>query len=50
MRLTETFLASAYYGVRLKEDYGAGKSAREKQMVEKLATYLDHVVKLNGSA
>jgi len=49
MRLTETFLASAYYGVRLKEDYGAGISAREKQMIEQLATYMDHVVKLNGS-
>ncbi|MGD8543620.1 MAG: hypothetical protein PVG48_00695 [Candidatus Bathyarchaeota archaeon] len=50
IRSTETFLASAYYGVRLKEDYGAGISAREKQMVDKLATYMDHVVKLNGSA
>jgi len=50
IRLTETFLASAYYGVRLTEDYRAGISAREKQMVEKLATYMDHVVKLNGSA
>lgn len=50
MRLAETFLASAYCGVKLKEDYGAGISAREKQMVEKLATYMDHVVKLNGSA
>jgi len=49
MKLTETFLASAYYGVRLKEDYGAGITAREKQMVEKLATYMDDVVKLNGS-
>ena len=50
MRLAETFLASAYCGVKLKEDYGAGISAREKQVVEKLATYMDHIVKLNGSA
>jgi hypothetical protein len=50
MKLTETFLASAYYGVKLEEDYGAGISAREKRMVEKLATYVDHVVKLNSSA
>ncbi len=50
MRLTETFLASAYYGVKLKEDYGAGITAREKQLVEKLATHMDSVVKLNGSA
>jgi len=49
-RLTETFLANAYYGVKLKEDYGAGISTREKQMVEKLATHMDYVVKLNGSA
>lgn len=48
-KLTETFLASAYYGVKLQEDYGAGITAREKQMVEKLATYMDRVVKLNGS-
>jgi len=47
MRLTETFLASAYYGVRLDEDYGTGISVREKWMVEKLATYMDHVVKLS---
>jgi len=50
IRLTETFLASAYYGVKLQEDKGAGITAREKQMVEELATYMDHVVKLNGSA
>ncbi|MFB0514540.1 MAG: hypothetical protein ACETVQ_03080 [Candidatus Bathyarchaeia archaeon] len=50
IRLAETFLASAYCGVKLKEDYGAGISAREKQVVEKLATYMDHIVKLNRSA
>jgi len=50
IRLAETFLASAYCGVKLKEDYGAGISAREKQVVEKLATYMDHIVKLNDSA
>ena len=50
IRSTETFLANAYYGVRLKEDYGAGISTREKQMVDKLAAYMDHVVKLNGSS
>jgi len=49
IRLTETFLASAYYGVKLQEDKGAGITAREKQMVEKLATHMDHIVKLNGS-
>lgn len=49
MRLTETFLASAYFGVRLEEDYGAGISDREKEMVRKLAAFMDHVVKLDGS-
>ena len=49
MRLTETFLATAYFGVRLEEDYGTGISNREKEMVRKLAAYMDHVVKLNDS-
>jgi GTPase SAR1 family protein len=46
IRSAETFLASAYYGVKLREDYGAEISAREKQIVEELTTHMDHVVKL----
>jgi len=47
VRLAETFLASAYYGVRLKEDYGTGISSRERQLVEKLRIYMDSVVNLS---
>jgi GTPase SAR1 family protein len=47
VKLTETFLASAYYGVKLAEDHETEISTREKQLVEKLATYMDRVVKIN---
>jgi len=48
-RLAETFLASAYYGVKLKEDHGTGISSRERQLVEKLQIYMDRVVNLSLS-
>jgi len=47
MRLAETFLATAYYGSRLAEDRGSGISVREKQLVEKLATYMDQIIKMD---
>lgn len=47
MRLTDTFVANAYCGAKLKEDFGAGISTREKQMVEELATYTDYLVELS---
>ncbi len=46
VRLADTFLASAYYGVRLRKDYGTGISDREKQVVKKLGTHMNRVVKL----
>jgi hypothetical protein len=50
VRLADTFLASAYFGVKLREDYGTGISAREKQVVKKLGTHMDHIVKLKNSS
>lgn len=44
--LAETFLATAYYGVKLIEDYGAGISSREKLLTEKLRQYMDLVIQV----
>ena len=46
-KLAETFLATAYYGSKLAEDRGAGISIRERQLIEKLATHMDQVIKIN---
>ncbi|MEM3442552.1 MAG: hypothetical protein QXM86_01650 [Candidatus Bathyarchaeia archaeon] len=46
VRLAETFLATAYYGVKLAEDYGAGISPREKLLTEKLRQYMDLVIQV----
>jgi GTPase SAR1 family protein len=46
IKLAKTFLASAYHGVKLVEDRGTGICAREKQIVERLSTYMNRVVKL----
>ena len=47
VKLAETFLATAYYGSKLAEDRGAGISIRERQVIGKLATYMDQVIKIN---
>lgn len=47
VNLAETFLASAYYGSKLADDQGTGISNLEKQTVEKLATHMDQVIKIN---
>lgn len=47
IRLTETFLATAYYGVKLTEDLGTGVSAREKLLTEKLVKHMDLVIQIN---
>jgi len=45
IKLTKTFLATAYYGKKLVEDFGTGISMREKMLTDKLATFMDLVVK-----
>ena len=46
-RLAKTFLATAYYGSRLIEDLGTGISSRERQLTDKLAAFMDLVVKID---
>jgi len=46
VRLAETFLATGYYGSRLAEDRGSGISVREKQLIEKLSTYMDQIIEM----
>ena len=46
MRLAETFLATAYYGSRLAEDRRSGISVREKQIIKRLATYMDQIIEI----
>jgi len=46
-RLAKTFLATAYYGSRLAEDLGTGISSKERQLTDKLATFMDLIVKIN---
>jgi serine kinase of HPr protein (carbohydrate metabolism regulator) len=43
----KTFLATAYYGSKLAEDLGTGISLRERQLTDKLATFMDLVVKID---
>jgi len=49
MRLAETFLATAYHGVRLAEDRGSGISARERQLVKRLVTHMNQIIKIDRS-
>ncbi|MEM3703273.1 MAG: hypothetical protein QXX79_02465 [Candidatus Bathyarchaeia archaeon] len=46
VRLAETFLATAYYGFKLAENFGTGISERERQLTEKLAKFMDFVVQI----
>ncbi|MBS7656439.1 MAG: DUF87 domain-containing protein [Candidatus Bathyarchaeia archaeon] len=45
VRLARTFLATAYYGKKLAEDFGSGISAREKMLVEEMVSFMDLVVR-----
>jgi GTPase SAR1 family protein len=47
-KLAKTFLATAYYGLKLTNDLGAGISARERKLTDELATFMDLVVKINS--
>jgi energy-coupling factor transporter ATP-binding protein EcfA2 len=47
LRLANTFLATAYYGSKLANDLGTGISANERQLVDKLARFLDLTVKID---
>jgi serine kinase of HPr protein (carbohydrate metabolism regulator) len=46
-QLAKTFVATAYYGSKLAKDLGTGISSRERQLTEKLATFMDLVVKID---
>lgn len=45
--LAKTFLATAYYGSKLANDLGTGISAKERQLINRLARLLDLTVKIN---
>lgn len=45
--LANTFLATAYYGLKLANDLGTGISAKERQLTDKLARFLDLTVKID---
>lgn len=47
VRLAKTFLATAYYGSKLAKDLGTRISSRERQLTDKLATFMDLTVKLD---
>jgi len=47
VRLSETFLGTAYYGSRLAKDLGAGISRREKRLTDELAAFMDRVVRIS---
>jgi GTPase SAR1 family protein len=47
IKLAKTFLATAYYGSKLAEDLGTGISLRERQLTDKLAAFMDLVVKID---
>jgi hypothetical protein len=47
IKLAKTFLATAYYDSKLAEDLGTGISLRERQLTDKLAAFMDLVVKID---
>ncbi|MEM3700719.1 MAG: DUF87 domain-containing protein [Candidatus Bathyarchaeia archaeon] len=47
VKLAKTFLATAYYGSKLAEDLGTGISLRERQLIDRLAAFMDLVVKIS---
>lgn len=46
--LSKTFMATAYSGVKLRDDRGAGVSEREKILTEKLKEKMDLVIQFYG--
>ena len=48
VRLADTVLVTAYYGSKLANDLRTGISPREKKLTEKLASFMDLVVKINS--
>ncbi|MDJ0269805.1 MAG: hypothetical protein NXY59_04530 [Aigarchaeota archaeon] len=46
IKISRTFIGTAYYGSSLAEDYGSGISLREKLLVEELKHHMDRVVML----
>ena len=47
IKLAKTFLATAYYGSKLAGDLGTGISLRERQLTDRLAAFMDLVVKID---
>lgn len=47
-RRANTFVATAYQGERLSEDFGTGISMRERQKLEKFLEHVDNVIRLNS--
>lgn len=45
--LARTFLTTAYYGSKLARDLGTGISSRERQLTDKLASFMDLSVRLD---
>ncbi|MDW7977275.1 MAG: hypothetical protein RMK31_03380 [Candidatus Caldarchaeum sp.] len=48
--MAQTFIATAYYGEKLSEDFGTGLSASEKRKVEELLKHVDVKVRLNSES
>ncbi len=46
IRISRTFIGTAYYGSSLAEDYGSGISRRERLLVEELKHHMDRVIML----
>ena len=44
IKLAETVVANGYFGIRLEEDLGTGVSARERRLMEELASRMDVVI------
>jgi len=47
IRLSSTFLATAYHGSKLAKDLGSGITLREKRLTKKLASSMDKVIEIN---
>jgi energy-coupling factor transporter ATP-binding protein EcfA2 len=47
VKLAHTFLATAYYGSKLANDFGAGISLNEERQTDRLATLMDSTVKID---
>jgi hypothetical protein len=47
VRLAKTFLGTAYYGSIFDDDLGTGISSRERQLTDRLATFMDSIVRVD---